>query len=118
MKITLTGEPLSTNSIYKSHCRFGFPTVYMTADGKALKEDYQWQAKSQVKGKVTAHDINISICLYFKSLRKHDIDNYNKILLDALTGIVWVDDSQIQKMSIEKLLDKNNPRVELIINEA
>jgi len=48
LELTLKGSPQSTNNIYRSVGH----RVYMTAKGKALKEDYQWQLKSQYKGKL------------------------------------------------------------------
>src|SRR3990167_11054997 len=117
MKIILTGSIQSTNHIYKSHCKFGFPQYYMSKEGKALKESYQWEAKSQMKGKIIKGDVGIEIDLYFGDKRVHDIDNYGKILLDSLTGIVWEDDKQIQKMLVTKNYSKENPRIEIIINE-
>ena len=116
MKIILTGEPQSTNNIYRSHCRFGHPCVYMTANGKALKESYGWQAKSQWKDKPTILPVEIHIGFYFKTQRKHDIDNYSKILLDSLTGIVWRDDEQIWRATYSKWIDKKDPRIEIEIN--
>lgn len=113
--ITLLGEPQSTNSLYKYHCRFGFPTGYMSAKGKQLKEDYQWQAKAQWREAILEKDVAVQIKLYFKNAHKHDIDNYGKILLDSLTGICWVDDSQISQMTVAKFIDKSEPRIEIII---
>lgn len=113
--ITLTGEPRSTNNIYKYHCKFGFPSGYLSADGKALKEDYQWQTKSQWKDGITESTLTVEVKLFFKSKIKHDIDNYSKILLDSLTGIVWKDDSQIEQIIISKFMDKLNPRIEIEI---
>lgn len=47
-----------------------------------------------------------------------DIDNYNKILLDSLTWIIYEDDKQIKLMTIQICEhDKNNPRIDLIIDE-
>jgi crossover junction endodeoxyribonuclease RusA len=111
MKIILTGNPLSTNHIYKKS-KFG---MYMSAEGHALKESYQWEATSQWKDKMLLGRVIVCIKLFFGDLRNRDIDNYNKILLDSLTGIVWKDDKQIVKMEIEKLYDKKNPRVEIEI---
>ena len=111
--ITLRGTPKSTNHIYKVTCRGKFATVYMTKAGKDLKESYQWEAKSQWKKKPLTGDVSVSIVFYFGDKRKHDIDNYNKILLDALSGIVWEDDEQITELHINKEYDKENPRVEL-----
>ena len=113
--ITLTGEPLSTNNLYRSHCKFGYPKVYMTKKGKDLKESYQWEAKSQWKQEIISGEVEIAVKLHFKSKRTHDIDNYTKILLDALTGIIWEDDKQIQKMTISKQHSKENPSIEVEI---
>jgi len=116
-KIVLKGEPKSTGHIYRYTCRGNFPTVYMNSDGKTLKEDYQWQAKSQWKRKPSSKDIEIWVTLYFGTKRKSDWDNFHKLSMDALTGIVWVDDSQIQRATVEKRFDKTNPRIEITIDE-
>jgi len=110
MEIILKGNPQSTNNIY-AHTGH---RVYMTAKGKALKEDYQWQIKSQYKGKPLKRDIDLKIELFFGDNRKRDIDNYNKILLDAFSGILYEDDSQIQSLLIVKNKDIKNPRIEII----
>lgn len=114
--IILKGEPRSTNHIYKSICRGKFASVYMSAQGKTLKEDYQWQVKSQWKGKPLTDEVDLRVELFFGVNRKYDIDNYNKLILDALTGIVFEDDSQIVSLLIIKNFDKKNPRVEIDIN--
>ena len=44
-----------------------------------------------------------------------DVDNYAKSVMDALTGVVWKDDSQIIKLSISKLYGE--PRLEIEICE-
>jgi Holliday junction resolvase RusA-like endonuclease len=116
MEIILTGKPASTNHIYKSTCRGKFASVYMSKEGKDLKESYQWQIKSQYKGKLLTGDIDLRIELFFGDSRVRDIDNYNKIVLDACTGMIWKDDSQIMSLLIVKNYDKKNPRVELTIN--
>lgn len=97
-------------------CRGSFPSRYMTPEGKALKEDYQWQAKQQwLREPLTEDGIEIDIKLFFGTKRRYDIDNYGKILLDSLTGIVWVDDSLVTKATVEKFIDRLNPRIEITI---
>jgi Holliday junction resolvase RusA-like endonuclease len=88
----------------------------MTAEGKAIKEAYQWEAKSQWKGQPLEGDIDVSITLYFGTKRRADLDNFNKLSLDALTGIVYLDDSQIAKLSIERGYDKASPRIEVTVS--
>ena len=85
----------------------------MTPAGKALKEAYQWEAKSQWKGKPLQGDVSLSITLYFGTKRKADLDNFNKLSLDALIGIVYEDDSQIAELTLKRGYDKTNPRIVL-----
>lgn len=85
----------------------------MKPDGKALKEQYQWEAKAQWRGKPLEGDVDLTINLYFGTKRKADWDNFHKLSCDALTGIVYEDDSQIQRVLVTKHYDKNNPRIEI-----
>ena len=88
----------------------------MTRRGKDLKKLYQLEAKNQYKGKVICGDCYIEIALFFKDKRRRDIDNYNKLVLDALEGIVYEDDKQIQKLTITKEISVSDPRIEIEIN--
>ena len=90
----------------------------MTAEGKALKEQYQWEARAQWKGKPLEGDIEVSITLYFGTKRRADLDNFNKLSLDALTGIAYLDDSQIAKRTIARGYDKARPRIEVSLKSS
>jgi Holliday junction resolvase RusA-like endonuclease len=60
----------------------------------------------------------VSITLYFGTKRRADLDNFNKLSLDALTGIAYLDDSQIAKLTIERGYYKSYPRIEVDIAAA
>lgn len=105
------GTPPSTQHIYAHRGSI----TYMTKVGKDYKEMCQWEIKSQYKGKPTLDDITVIIELYFKDKRKRDVDNFNKILLDSGTKMLWADDSQIQELTIRKFIDDKNPRIEMFI---
>lgn len=85
----------------------------LSPKARALKEDYGWQAKQQYKGIPIGNELELYIKIYFGTKRKYDWDNFHKLSMDALTGIVWEDDSQIRKATVEKLYDKENPRIEI-----
>lgn len=107
--IVLKGQPQSTNHLYKISNR----GIYMSAKGRALKRSYQWQVKSQFALGALTIDLYLEIILFFGDRRKRDVDNYNKILLDSLNGIIYKDDSQIIKLTITKKYDKRKPRIEV-----
>lgn len=111
--IILKGKPKSTGSIYRHMCMGKSPRVYMTTDGKALKEDYQWQAKAQWQKKPLTGPLTVVISTYHDTHRKNDWDNFHKLSMDALSGIVYDDDSQIEKAVVHKCYDKNDPRIEI-----
>ena len=74
-----------------------------------------WEAKSQCPKKPLDGQISVSVRLYWPDARKRDLDNI-KGLLDSFTGVLWGDDSQIVELHIRKEVDRNNPRVEIVIN--
>jgi Holliday junction resolvase RusA-like endonuclease len=115
INIILQGEPKSTSHIYKVRNCGNFVTVYMSKEGKDIKESYQWQAKSQYKGLPIAESIEVTVKLFFGTKRRCDIDNFGKLWQDAMTGILWIDDSQIMIMYLSKHYDKNAGRIELAI---
>ena len=114
--IVLPGEPKSTQSIYRYACRGNHPALYMSAEGKAIKQAYQWQARAQWKRKLLTSPLQVGFTLYFGTKRRADADNFSKLVLDALTDIVYHDDSQIQELNIRKAFDKKNPRIEVEVN--
>lgn len=54
--------------------------------------------------------------LHFPDRRKRDAGNYRKFLTDCLSGIAYVDDSDVWSETWERAgIDRENPRVELHI---
>lgn len=117
-KLILAGEPKSTQHVYKMTCRGKFATMYMSKEGKSIKEDYQWQIKNQYKGKPMEGELSIVVDFYFGTKRKCDIDNFSKLLFDSMNGMVWLDDSQIEQAFFTKYYDKDYPRIEIQINNV
>lgn len=108
--IVIKDTPPSTGQIY----RHKGSITFMTKQGKNYKELCQWTIKSQYRGKLITKDVAVIIELYFADKRRRDVDNFNKIVLDSCTGLLWKDDSQIIELTIRKFRDKK-ARVELFI---
>ena len=109
MKIILHGNAYSTNNIYYHHgCR-----AFIKAKPAKLKKSYQEQAQEQWGADPLGCNLEVNIGIYFGDKRKRDWDNYHKLAMDSLTGIVWEDDSQIKKATVSLGYDKNDPRIEI-----
>jgi Holliday junction resolvase RusA-like endonuclease len=64
----------------------------------------------------TTHDVHIKASFYRKNNIRVDIDNLFKGLADSLVDAgILLDDSQIVSCELEKLVDRDNPRVEFSI---
>lgn len=89
----------------------------MSAAGKELKEGYAWTAKAQWKRKPVSCPLSLTITLYFKDKRKRDWDNFHKILMDSMNGIVFEDDSQIGRATVIKRFNERDGRAEVMVEE-
>lgn len=111
-KITLKGNPISTQSAYWHTWTIRF----LTPKARILKQAYILQARSQWRGKKPLQwDLCFHIKIFFGNKRKHDRDNFNKLSIDSLEWIVIENDEQIQLCIVEKFYDKENPRQEIVI---
>lgn len=106
--IKIKGNPISVNSLYRGR-------RFLTERGKDLKESNAWDIKKQWKKKPISGDVRVKLCFYFESNRRRDIDGPIKALLDAMSGIVYNDDSQIVELHVFKTNASPDPRVEIEI---
>lgn len=112
----LLGKPLSTQHAYKTTCVNKYARIYITDKGKATRDYWRVQAKEQWGEFPPIQDeLEVNIILYFGDKRKRDLDNHLKLVIDALTGVCFEDDSQIIGLHVYKEYDKENPRVEINI---
>lgn len=110
LDITIDWQVLSTQTIYWMHGKSRF----MTKKWKQKKQEYVEAFQDSYTLWITTQPIILEVIIYHWDKRKRDIDNYNKILLDAMEGIVYEDDSQIIEMTTKKFYDKERPRVHVI----
>lgn len=61
-----------------------------------------------------AGDVSVIVSVY-RPAKRGDLDNALKVMLDALKGIAYVDDSQIVELVATRRDDKANPRAVVTI---
>lgn len=52
---------------------------------------------------------------YFPDARGRDLDNVCKACCDAGNECLWADDRQVVRVTMERAIDRENPRTELVI---
>lgn len=106
MKLTLPFPP-SANRYW----RVFRGRAVLSAEARKYKNDVRLvNAKARPIGDGVS--VQWSAVAYFPD-RRGDLSNRIKILEDALNGIAWDDDSQVEAISIVRGLDKKNPRIEI-----
>lgn len=89
--------PPTLNQYYRARVVGGRAVIYKNDGGygKTIMAVVGKRTPSQKRIKIMA-------VVQFADKRKCDLDNRLKALQDALTGIVWVDDSQIDEIIIKR----------------
>jgi endodeoxyribonuclease rusA len=114
IKLTLTGTPVSVNNIWRK-TKNG--VTYKTEKARTFEKLTRIEVLNQYRGKISTGALKVKIELFFATKHKRDIDNYNKQILDSLTGYIWEDDSQIEKLEVIKNIGSNENKIEVEIEE-
>lgn len=99
-KATIEGKPVSTNHAYPTS-RQG--RRYMSKEGRQYKSlvadtaQYTYTHREPQEGPVQVH-----IEYTFGDKRRRDVNNYDKIIVDALEGIVFENDTQVDTLLLHK----------------
>ena len=72
----------------------------ISAKGRSYRKEVGWEAKAQKCAYSEFGRLSVEIWAYPPDARRRDLDNLLKAILDALTGIAWKDDSQIDDLRI------------------
>lgn len=83
------------------------------------KEDIYKLAKKQWRKKPLTGKLTITMSMYMPDHRRRDILNYTQLVCDGVEGVIYEDDSQIDRAVIRRMKpDKDNPRVEITVKET
>ncbi len=97
--------------------RGGRARLITAPEYRQAKESAELSIKRQWRGRaiLTAPLAVVARC-YFPDRRKRDASNLSKMLGDAMSGIVYEDDSQVHRETYERSgIDRENPRVVITI---
>ena len=130
---------LDINPVPKGRPRFSKIGGFMRSYTPKKTSDYEAQVKAIAKSAMTREplDTPLAAFLYFRlpipksypkkriaaclagserPIKKPDLDNLAKSVLDGLNGVVYKDDSQLVSLHITKVYDRN-PGVDVMVRE-
>ncbi len=90
--------------------------VLLSAEARWYRECCEFGCAAQWKGGPLVGKVRIVADLFFPDLRG-DLDNRVKQLLDGMQTTVLSNDSQVWDLRLIRHTDKENPRVEVTIEE-
>jgi crossover junction endodeoxyribonuclease RusA len=119
LSITVPLTP-PTGNMYVRHTRMG--RHYVTREAKAFKQAVGLLARGQW---VDAEAYEVEATVYLGAKQRGDVDNFGKVLLDALaearvvrgTGGVG-SDARVTDLILRKRRDRKAPRTELTVREV
>lgn len=109
--IVIEGPPKS-----KARPRLGKRgSVY--SPSKPNEEALGWELKTIFKQRIEEGNLAVGCVFYRPNRQRIDVDNLLKLVMDAATGIVWKDDSQVTAQLGILEMDKERPRTVIVFGE-
>ena len=100
IQFRVDGSPIATNAAYRR--RGKGPGMYLTTEAKFWKQCVEYHAqKAMLREDPYEGDVGVSIDLLLPNPRQ-DVDGPIKLILDAMEGIVYHNDSQVRSISVRK----------------
>lgn len=89
--------------------------VVVSSEARKYRERVRWLALSQLgRAKPLEGDVTVAVTV-FRPAKRGDLDNCLKVLLDALRGVAYLDDSQVARLHASRYEDRANPRAVVLV---
>jgi len=114
--------PPSVNASYKINHSAQF---FSSPEKKQFEHDaefmletglYDWSTIKSIQKSKDSIPLTVTICVYFKTLWKRDIDGVIKVIQDTAFGKLELNDNRVVRLNVEKYADRDNPRCEIAIS--
>lgn len=110
-------EPPSVNAMWR---RVGAKTL-LSKRGREFRRDVESLARRQMirQGAATIRDREVEVdILWRRRVRRGDVDNICKGILDSLNGLAYADDRQVVALRVRRVDDKANPGATVTVRAA
>ena len=113
IRLIFPGKCISKDNDKSYNPKSGF--FFLAPKHRAYQNMIALQAKIQMKYPPLEGPLSVEIIFYMPNKVRGDLFNLPKSICDALTGIVWLDDKQIESGTLCIKYDKKNPRAEMTV---
>lgn len=115
LSIVIEGEPKPKERPRTFVTRSGKPRTITPDSTKREEERIGWLVKQgfMLDEPDERHVFGVSLSFHCAKKKRGDLDNLVKLVLDAMNGIVWVDDVQVQRIEAEVLRVIRDPGIEV-----
>lgn len=111
LEITIPGDPQS-----KARARVTQSGSYTPESTSAAQQTLAWNVRFAAKGSPDCTSVfGVAVGFYAKNWQQRDVDNLAKLVMDACTGIIWLDDAQVVELVAQLYRQDPSPRTELLI---
>ena len=108
------GEPASKANSRKLVTLGGRPAFIKSRKARDYVTEFQRQCRNQIRV-MTDRDVRVELMIHYAS-RRPDLDE--SVILDAMQGIVYVNDRQVKQRMAYWGLDKDMPRAVIRVVEC
>jgi Holliday junction resolvase RusA-like endonuclease len=109
--LTIPGEPVAWQRVTRG--RDGVARVPQKT--RAAKEAIGWEVRRKYPG-VEPLSGDVMVMLHFNTdSTSKDLDNLSKLVMDALTGIIWIDDRQVTSLCAYLARKRGKPRTVITV---
>jgi len=108
------GQPPSKSNGYKIRSK-PFASLYKTKALKKYEDDFFAQTPGAYRNQKWSEPMIVTLHCFFKT-KAPDLDNAAKAVLDCIQSAgVITNDNRVYELHMTKAIDKDRPRVEIII---
>lgn len=114
---TVPGEPVAKARHRVRFTQAGHAQSYTPAATDGAQERVAWAYRQAAHGMAPnpVDAFTVTATFYVASRRRHDVDNYAKLVLDALNTLAWHDDSQVTELHAAVRHGSDNPRTAVVV---
>lgn len=119
MRLVIKGQPRTkkTSQVIATNRKTGKPFVMSHKRTLGWTHDAQRQMQQQYRGNLIEGPVLVEYDIY-RAADRGDLGGFEAAIDDAMQGIVYKNDSQIVSRHSIKLIDRENPRVEILVTAA